>query len=80
MIQAMYDRYTSGTHYLASSFWKDNAVVALQKFLANSTDNQLDKVCLTLSGSDATEAALKIIRQSFYDQDHETSGGIYHKS
>lgn len=49
MIQAMYDKYRSGTHYLASSFWKDVYVMALQKFLANSTDNQLDKVRLRVS-------------------------------
>lgn len=72
MIQAMCDKYTSGTHYLASSFWKDVDVIALQKFLANSTDNQLDKVYLTSSGSDGTEAAFKLIRQSFHDQGHET--------
>ena len=46
--------------------------MALQKFLVDSTDGALDKVYLTGSGSDATDAALKLARQYFYDQDHET--------
>lgn len=48
----------------------------MNDFLVNSTGNQLTKVYLTGSGSDATEAALKLARQYFYDQDKETQRHI----
>ena len=44
----------------------------LQKLLVNSTGGVLTGVYLTGSGSDATEAALKLARQYYYDQDPET--------
>ena len=44
----------------------------LQKLLVNSTGGVLTGVYLTGSGSDATEAALKLARQYYYDQDSET--------
>nr|AYE67625.1 hypothetical protein [Annulohypoxylon stygium] len=72
VIDAMHIKNMSGTHYLASSFWKDNDVLKLQKSLADSTDGLLDKVYLTGSGSDATEAAIKLACQYYYDQDSET--------
>ena len=85
VIDSIHEKYKSGTHYLASSFWKDKDVSKLQEFLVNSTHGALSKVFLTGSGSDATEAALKLARQYFYDQDPETSrntiisrAGSYH--
>nr|YP_009867813.1 NADH dehydrogenase subunit 3 [Nemania diffusa]QKG05012.1 NADH dehydrogenase subunit 3 [Nemania diffusa] len=72
VIDAMMKKYTEGTHYLSTSYWKDKDVTKLNAFLVDSTGNQLTKVYLTGSGSDATEAALKLARQYFYDQDHET--------
>ena len=47
-------------------------MLKLQDFLVNSTHGVLSKVFLTGSGSDATEAALKLARQYFYDQDPDT--------
>lgn len=38
----------------------------------NSTKGALNKVYLTGSGSDATEAAVKLARQFYYDQDPES--------
>lgn len=72
VIKAMTDKLNNGTHYLASSYWKDSDVLKLCKKLVDSTDGKLVKVYLTGSGSDATEATIKLVRQFYYDQDNNT--------
>jgi adenosylmethionine-8-amino-7-oxononanoate aminotransferase/NADH:ubiquinone oxidoreductase subunit 3 (subunit A) len=76
VIAAMYDKFMEGTHYLATSYWKDRDVLKINEWLINGTGNKLTKVYLTGSGSDATEACIKLIRQFYYDQDNETERHI----
>lgn len=76
VIEAMTNKLLEGTHYLATSYWKDQDVLNLMKFLVDSTEGQMSRVYLTGSGSDATEAAFKLCRQFYYDQDKETERHI----
>ena len=73
VLDAMHKKNMSGVHYLASSYWKDTDVLKLQKYLVDTTYGKLNKAYLTGSGSDAMEAGLKLARQYYFDQDHETT-------
>ena len=61
-----------GTPYLASSFWANDVVEKLCKELIMSTNGKMARVYLTGSGSEAMEAAIKLARQFFYEQDPKT--------
>lgn len=70
--QAILLQIKTGTPYLASAFWASRVVEDLCKELIRGTDGQMAKVYLTGSGSEAMEAAIKISRQYFYENDNET--------
>lgn len=73
VIQAIYKQLnTTGTPYLASSFWASDIVEELCKELIIGTDNKMARVYLTGSGSEAMEAAIKLARQYFYEKDEQT--------
>ncbi|KAK8115433.1 adenosylmethionine-8-amino-7-oxononanoate aminotransferase (mitochondrion) [Apiospora kogelbergensis] len=58
--------------YLASSFWNSDVVKDLSKELIQGTGDKLEGVYLTGSGSEAMEAAIKLSRQFFFEEDHKT--------
>ncbi|KAG0646858.1 Aminotransferase [Hyphodiscus hymeniophilus] len=72
VIQAIARQMETGITYLATSFFGNNTVEALCKELINGTDRQMARVYLTGSGSEAMEAAVKLSRQYFYEQDQNT--------
>ncbi|KAK8037180.1 aminotransferase (mitochondrion) [Apiospora phragmitis] len=72
VIEAIHKQLKSGTPYLASSFWANDVVEDLSKELIQGTNNQMGRVYLTGSGSEAMEAAIKLSRQYFYEQDPKT--------
>lgn len=73
VIESITRQLSTGTAYLASSFWSNKVVEELCKELIRGTDEQMSRVYLTGSGSEAMEAAIKLSRQYFYDQDKKTS-------
>lgn len=72
VIKAIHEQLNSGTPYLASSFWANDVVEDLSKELIQGTGGKLARVYLTGSGSEAMEAAIKLSRQYFFEQDKET--------
>lgn len=72
MINAVCKATINGTPYLASSFWISQPVEDLCKEPISSTDGKMARVYLTGSGYEVMEAALKIARQFFYEQDKKT--------
>lgn len=72
VIGAINKQLESGTPYLASSFWANDVVEDLSKELIQGTNDKMARVYLTGSGSEAMEAAIKLSRQYFYEQDPET--------
>lgn len=72
VINAISDQLNTGTPYLASSFWGSQVVEDLCEELVRGTDGKMARVYLTGSGSEAMEAALKLSRQYFYEQDKRT--------
>lgn len=72
VIKAISDQLNTGTPYLASSFWGSQVVEDLCAELIRGTDGKMARVYLTGSGSEAMEAALKLARQYFYEQDKGT--------
>jgi len=73
IIKAMINQLKSGIPYLASVFWSNNVIEELCSKLIESTKGKMGKVYLTGSGSEATEAAIKLARQYYYEQDKNTS-------
>lgn len=71
--EAMIQQLNTGTPYLASSFWSNNVVEELCKELIRGTGEEMSRVYLTGSGSEAMEAAVKVSRQYFYDHDKNTT-------
>jgi adenosylmethionine-8-amino-7-oxononanoate aminotransferase len=72
VIEAIHKQLNSGTPYLASSFWANDVVEDLSKELILGTNDKMGRVYLTGSGSEAMEAAIKLSRQYFYEQDPKT--------
>ncbi|KAG8160944.1 hypothetical protein KVR01_009208 [Diaporthe batatas] len=72
VIKAISDQLSTGTPYLASSFWSSQVVEDLCQELIRGTDGKMARVYLTGSGSEAMEAAIKLSRQYFHEQDKET--------
>ncbi|KAK8037179.1 hypothetical protein PG994_015199 (mitochondrion) [Apiospora phragmitis] len=70
---ALVKQIFTGITYLASSFWANDIVNDLCAELIQGTNNQMGRVYLTGSGSEAMEAALKLSRQYFYEQNSETT-------
>ncbi|OTA48378.1 PLP-dependent transferase [Hypoxylon sp. EC38] len=69
VIRAISDQLnTTGTPYLASSFWTNEVVELLCKELIQGTGGKMAKVYLTGSGSEAMEAAIKLSRQFFLEK------------
>jgi len=69
---AVLEQMNTGTPYVASSFWASGVVEDLCKELIRGTDGQMARVYLTGSGSEAMEAAIKLSRQIFYENDKQT--------
>ena len=68
VILAVHKQMSTGLSYLASSFWVSNVVENLSKQLIKGTDYKMARVYLACSGSEATEAAIKLCRQFFYEK------------
>lgn len=62
----------TGISYLSSAFWEHEAVEGLTSHLARTTNGLLSKVYLASSGSEVTEAALKLGIQYFEEKNEKT--------
>lgn len=69
---AVIKQMNTGTPYLASTFWASGVVEELCMELIRGTDGKMARVYLTGSGSEAMEAAIKLSRQYFYENDKQT--------
>jgi len=68
VLKAMFRQMDTGITYLATSFWANDIVEGLCKELIKGTNGKMARVYLTGSGSEAMEAAMKLLsRQYFYD-------------
>ncbi|RFU27012.1 hypothetical protein B7463_g9333, partial [Scytalidium lignicola] len=72
VINAITAHLSSGTPYLASTFFSHEVVEELCKEMINGTGGEMSKIYLTGSGSEAMEATLKLSRQYFYETDKNT--------
>jgi adenosylmethionine-8-amino-7-oxononanoate aminotransferase len=59
--------------YTSTAFWRDPTVEELCDKIIQGTNYQMFKVYLAGSGSEVVEAAIKLSRQYYYDQDHNTT-------
>jgi adenosylmethionine-8-amino-7-oxononanoate aminotransferase len=71
VIKAIDKQQNTGVAYLASHFWANDTVEELCKELIRGTDGKMGRVYLTGSGSEAMEAAIKLSRQFFYEQNEK---------
>ena len=72
VIKAINKQLKTGTPYISSSFWSSQVVNNLCNELLQGTDGKMEGVYLTGSGSEATEAAIKLSRQYFCELDQRT--------
>lgn len=68
VIEAICEQLKTGVAYLPSAFWSSEVAKDLRKELIRGTDGELAGVYLASSGSEATEAAMKLARQYFWEQ------------
>lgn len=68
VIEAIQKIALTGVSYVPSALYSHPSIEALSKELIKSTNYKMGKVYYTLSGSDGTEAAIKITRQYFWEQ------------
>jgi len=68
VIEAMVKELDKGTPYVASAFFSSDITEKLCNNLIEGTEGKLARVYLTCSGSEATEAAIKIARQYFSEK------------
>ncbi|KAH7418221.1 pyridoxal phosphate-dependent transferase [Cadophora sp. MPI-SDFR-AT-0126] len=73
VVEAITAQLTTGTPYLASTFWGSEVVEKLCKELIDGTEGKMARVYLTGSGSEAMEATIKLARQYFFENDKQTS-------
>lgn len=72
VINAMKRQLDMGIPYLSTTFWSSEVAELLCQELINGTKGKMAKVYLCGSGSEAVEAALKLCRQIFFEQDPQT--------
>ncbi len=73
MTEIILEQFNTGIRYVSHAHFSSKVSSELVNKLLETSDGQMAKVFLTISGSDGIEAALKLARQYFYDQDNETS-------
>lgn len=73
VIKAMTKQLKSGVIYAPSSAWETDPVKNFCQELVRGTNGKMAQAYLTGSGSEAMEAAIKLSRQYFYEQNNNTA-------
>lgn len=71
--RAVNKQMNTGAPYLSSAYWSNSFVQDLSQMLIVTTEGKLSKIYLTGSGSEASEAALKLACQYYHSRDKSTS-------